>query len=41
MPARIEVAGLQVDSVLHDFIVNEALPGTGWTLTRSGGARPI
>ena len=29
MPARIEVAGLQVDAILYDFIVNEALPGTG------------
>ena len=29
MPARIEVAGLRVDAILHDFVVNEALPGTG------------
>ena len=29
MPARISVAGLEVDAVLHDFIMNEALPGTG------------
>ncbi|WP_278262108.1 malate synthase G [Nocardia sp. AG03] len=29
MTERIQVGGLQVASVLHDFIVNEALPGTG------------
>ena len=29
MSDRIECAGLKVDRVLHDFIVNEALPGTG------------
>ena len=29
MPARIEVAGLQVDTILYDFIVGEVLPGTG------------
>jgi malate synthase len=29
MPARIEVAGLRVDPVLYDFVVAEALPGTG------------
>ena len=26
---RITVAGLQVAALLHDFIVHEALPGTG------------
>ncbi|MEU3013792.1 malate synthase G [Nocardia asteroides] len=29
MTERIQVGGLQVASVLHDFIENEALPGTG------------
>ncbi|WP_336082196.1 malate synthase G [Nocardia sp. SSK8] len=29
MTERIQVGGLQVAGVLHDFIVNEALPGTG------------
>jgi malate synthase len=29
MPARKEVAGLQVDAILYDFILDEALPGTG------------
>jgi malate synthase len=29
MTARIDVAGLQVDATLYDFIVEEALPGTG------------
>ncbi len=29
MPARIDVAGLRVDAILYDFIVDEALPGTG------------
>ena len=29
MPARNEVAGLQVDPILYDFILDEALPGTG------------
>ncbi len=29
MPARIEVAGLQVDAILYSFILDEALPGTG------------
>ncbi|MEQ1736388.1 MAG: malate synthase G, partial [Rhodoglobus sp.] len=28
-PIRIGVAGLEVDAALYDFIVNEALPGTG------------
>ena len=27
--AKIEEHGLQIDKVLHDFLVNEALPGTG------------
>jgi malate synthase len=27
--SRIQVSGLAVDSALHDFIVKEALPGTG------------
>ena len=26
---RIEVGGLKVARILHDFVVNEALPGTG------------
>ncbi|MGW0247165.1 malate synthase G [Nocardia goodfellowii] len=29
MTERIQVGGLQVASVLHDFVENEALPGTG------------
>jgi malate synthase len=29
MSGRITVAGLKVDRQLHDFLVNEALPGTG------------
>ncbi|MCK0148939.1 malate synthase G [Marivita sp. S6314] len=29
MGARIERHGLQVDQVLHDFVVDKALPGTG------------
>ncbi|MFF3568945.1 malate synthase G [Nocardia jiangxiensis] len=29
MTERIQVGGLQVASVLHDFVQNEALPGTG------------
>ena len=29
MADRIETHGLQVSPVLHDFIENEALPGTG------------
>ena len=29
MSERIEVAGLKIDRILHDFIVNEAIPGTG------------
>ena len=27
--SRIQISGLAVDSALHDFIVKEALPGTG------------
>ncbi len=27
--AMIEKYGLQIDAQLHDFLVNEALPGTG------------
>ncbi len=27
--SRIEKAGLSIDAALHDFLVNEALPGTG------------
>ncbi|WP_067666229.1 malate synthase G [Nocardia miyunensis] len=29
MTERIQIGGLQVASVLHDFVQNEALPGTG------------
>ncbi|TIO06911.1 MAG: malate synthase G [Mesorhizobium sp.] len=29
MTDRVEIAGLQIARELHDFIVNEALPGTG------------
>ncbi len=29
MSARIEIAGLKIGKVLHDFIVNQAIPGTG------------
>lgn len=29
MTDRIEIAGLQIARALHDFVVNEALPGTG------------
>ncbi|GAB2728980.1 malate synthase G [Nocardia thraciensis] len=29
MTERIQIGGLQVASVLHDFVENEALPGTG------------
>ena len=29
MTDRIEIAGLKIDKVLHDFIVNDAIPGTG------------
>jgi malate synthase len=32
MPERIKIAGLKVDKVLHDFVVNEAIPGTGVTV---------
>jgi malate synthase len=31
MPERVEIAGLKIDKVLHDFVVNEAIPGTGIT----------
>jgi malate synthase len=31
MSARIEIAGLKIDKALHDFIVNEAISGTGVT----------
>ena len=31
MSARIEIAGLKIDKAMHDFIVSEALPGTGVT----------
>ncbi|MHA6644230.1 malate synthase G [Mesorhizobium sp. A623] len=31
MTERIEIAGLKVARELHDFVVNEALPGTGIT----------
>jgi malate synthase len=27
--SRIQISGLAVDSAMHDFIVKEALPGTG------------
>jgi malate synthase len=29
MPDRIDIAGLRIDKALHDFIVAEAIPGTG------------
>jgi malate synthase len=29
MTDRIEIEGLKIERVLHDFVVNEALPGTG------------
>lgn len=29
MTDRVEIAGLQIARALHDFVVNEALPGTG------------
>jgi len=29
MTERISVAGLQISALLHDFVANEALPGTG------------
>jgi malate synthase len=29
MSERIEIAGLKIDKVLHDFVVDEAIPGTG------------
>ena len=31
MAERITINGLQIDRVLHDFAVNEVLPGTGVT----------
>ncbi len=31
MASRITLHGLAIDKQLHDFIVNEALPGTGVT----------
>ena len=34
MTSRISVAGLEVAAVLHDFIVREALPGTGLAAER-------
>ncbi len=29
MPERIEIAGLKIDGILHDFVTGEAIPGTG------------
>ena len=29
MRERLTINGMQIDKELHDFIVNEALPGTG------------
>jgi malate synthase len=31
MSQRIEIAGLKIDKILHDFIANEAIPGSGVT----------
>ena len=38
MADRVTVGNLRVAQVLHDFINNEALPGTGMTPTPSGRA---